>query len=308
MIKKDVISINELTKEDIEYIINVAHNFESDDNKHTYLQGKILANVFYETSTRTKLSFNVAMKRLGGNVIGFSHFKNSSFIKGESFYDTLKIIEGYCDIIAIRAPWEGAARYASEITNIPVINAGDGSNQHPTQTLLDLYTIRKSQSKIDGLKIALVGDLKYGRTVHSLAKALRLFDVKLYLVSPKELEMPQEYKDEMAEHGIEYSEHREYESIIDEIDIMYVTRIQKERFPDINDYNKVKNSFMVRKAQLDNVKSNFRILHPLPRVNEIHTDVDETDYAIYFEQAKNGVTIREALIYILLMGKKDASN
>jgi aspartate carbamoyltransferase catalytic subunit len=298
---KDIISMADFNKDEINYILDYAAKLESDPDKFSYMQGKILATVFYETSTRTKISFNVAMKRLGGNVIGFSHFKNASFLKGESFYDTMKILEGYSDIMAIRAPWEGAARYAGEICKIPVINAGDGSNQHPTQTLLDLYTIKQTQGKLDNLKVAMVGDLKYGRTVHSLLTGLSLYDnVELYFVSPKMLSLPDQYLQLLDARSTNYHVLDNYQDIINEVDILYVTRLQRERFPDDMEFNKVRECFVINTCDIENVKDTMRILHPLPRVGEIHPDVDKSKHAFYFEQAENGVIIREALIKILM--------
>ena len=300
MDKKDVISVKDFSRQEIISILDTAKKLAGDPQKHTYLQGKILATVFYETSTRTKISFNVAMKRLGGNVIGFSHIKNSSFIKGESFYDTMKILEGYSDIIALRAPWEGAARYAGEIVSIPVINAGDGANQHPTQTLLDLYSIRETQQTLDSLNIGIMGDLKYGRTVHSLLMALCHFDCRVSLISPPSLRLPAQFKRYLSDRGVHFEELDDFRDQINDLDILYVTRVQKERFGDEKEYKKVSNAYHLQKSDIHDVKKNFRILHPLPRVDEINQDVDSTIHAAYFEQARHGVTVREALIYLLL--------
>lgn len=300
MDKKDVISVKDFSRQEIIGILDTAKNLAVDPKKHTYLQGKILATVFYETSTRTKISFNVAMKRLGGNVIGFSHIKNSSFIKGESFYDTMKILEGYSDIIALRAPWEGAARYAGEIVTVPVINAGDGANQHPTQTLLDLYSIRETQNTLDSLKIGIMGDLKYGRTVHSLLMALCHFNCKITLISPPSLQLPRQFKRYLSDRQIHFEELEDFRNQINDLDILYVTRVQKERFGDEKEYKKVSSAYHLQKSDLTEVKANFRILHPLPRVDEINQDVDSTIHAAYFEQARFGVTVREAIIYLLL--------
>lgn len=302
---KDIISIKDLSRDEIVHILDTADALLNDQTKHETMRGKILATVFYETSTRTKISFNVAMKRLGGNVIGFSHLKNSSFLKGESFYDTLKILEGYCDIMALRAPWEGAARYAGEIVNVPVINAGDGANQHPTQTLLDLYTIRRTQGSLDNLKIGLLGDLKYGRTVHSLLLGLGLFNVELYLISPTQLEIPNRYKRYLEDRNLRYQQLNDFREVIKELDILYVTRVQKERFADEIEYAQLKDSYILTSAELSDVKDNLKILHPLPRVNEIAVDVDESPHAAYFEQAKYGVNVREALIYLLMGSRRE---
>jgi aspartate carbamoyltransferase catalytic subunit len=299
--RKDIVSIRDFDKEEILDVLDVAKTLSSATDKHSYLHGKILATVFYEPSTRTKISFNVAMKRLGGNVMGFSHFKNSSFLKGESFYDTMRILEGYCDIMALRAPWEGAARYAGEILKLPVINAGDGSNQHPTQTLLDLYTIRETQGRLDGLTIGMLGDLKFGRTVHSLIEGLSFFGgIRFVFISPPSLKVPSRYLRELDDKGIPYQEVESYQDQLKDFDILYVTRVQKERFVDEADFNSVKNAYRVKLQDLDEVQSHFRILHPLPRVQEIDRNVDASPFAAYFEQAKNGVLIREALIWMLL--------
>lgn len=302
---KDVISIKDLSRNEIVHILDTTDSLMHDQSKHETMRGKILATVFYETSTRTKISFNVAMKRLGGNVIGFSHLKNSSFLKGESFYDTLKILEGYCDIMALRAPWEGSARYASEIVKVPVINAGDGANQHPTQTLLDLYTIRRTQGRLDNLKIGLLGDLKYGRTVHSLLLGLGLFNVELYLISPLQLKIPNRYQRYIESRDIPYQQLSDFREVLPELDILYVTRVQKERFADEIEYAQLKDSYVLTNAELSEVKDNFRILHPLPRVNEISVDVDDSPHAAYFEQARYGVNVREALIYLLLSSGRE---
>jgi aspartate carbamoyltransferase catalytic subunit len=297
-----MVSIPELSRDDILHILNTTDRLSQDPERHNIMRGKILATVFYESSTRTKISFNVAMKRLGGNVIGFSHFKNSSFLKGESFYDTLRILEGYCDIMALRAPWEGSARYASEVVNVPVINAGDGSNQHPTQTLLDLYTIRQTQGRLDKLKIGMLGDLKYGRTVHSLLMGLAQFDVELTLISPESLRVPKRYFSALNKAGIPYREITDYHDVLPELDVLYVTRIQKERFVDQLEYSRVQSAYRLALKDLKGVRDNFRIMHPLPRVDEISRDIDSTPYAVYFQQAKNGVAVREALIALLAGG------
>jgi len=301
---KDIISINDFSREEILHIIQTAAQLEQDGQKHDYLRGKILATVFYETSTRTKISFNVAMKRLGGNVIGFSHLKNSSFLKGESFSDTLRILEGYCDIMTLRAPWEGSARYAGEIVDVPVINAGDGSNQHPTQTLLDLYTVMQTQGRLDHLRIGMLGDLKYGRTVHSLLMGLSHFNVELFFISHPTLSVPKRYLRHLESKGIRYHILENYPQIIDELDILYVTRVQKERFPDEKEYSQVRGLYQLSRKDISSVRENFKIMHPLPRVDEINPDVDDSEHAVYFQQAKNGVVVREALIYLLLGGEK----
>lgn len=294
--KKDIISIREFSKKELLYLIELAKKIESSDNSDL-LKGKILTTLFYEPSTRTKLSFESAMKRLGGKVIGFSNPKASSAAKGETLYDTTKMVEGYSDVIVIRHPVEGAARLVAESSNVPVINAGDGANQHPTQTLLDLFTIVKSKGKLDNLTITMVGDLKYGRTVHSLACALSHFDVKLIFVSPDILKMPKDLLDELT---VPYEETSDLQEAIDKSDIVYMTRIQKERFPDPIEYEKVKGVYVLKKKMLKNAKPDVKIMHPLPRVDEIATDVDSTENAIYFEQAHNGAIMRQALLALLL--------
>jgi len=296
---KDIISINELSNQDIIKVLETAKQLEKKP-KPTILTGKVLATLFFEPSTRTRLSFESAMSRLGGKVIGFADSKVSSAAKGESLHDTIKVVEKYADVIVIRHPLDGSARVAAEATEIPIINAGDGANQHPTQTLLDLYTIKKTQGRITKLKVAMVGDLKYGRTVHSLAIALSRFDCKLYFVSPEQLKMPEEIIEELKEKKIEHSEHKLIEEVIKKVDILYLTRIQKERFPDVEEYEKVKNAYVLKEEMLEGVKPNLKIMHPLPRVNEISIEVDESRHANYFEQSGNGVPVRQALLALVL--------
>ena len=298
-LKKDLISIKDLSKEELLFLINTAETMEQEDCSEL-LRGRILATLFFEPSTRTRLSFESAMKRLGGSVIGFADPKVTSSQKGESLADTIKMIEGYADIIVMRHPIEGSARLGAETAKIPVINGGDGANQHPTQTIVDLFTIKKTQGKLDELHIAMIGDLKFGRTVHSLAIALSHFKVKLYFVSPESLRMPEHILEALRKNNILFSEHEKLEDIIPLVDIMYVTRIQKERFPDIMEYEKVKNAYIIKKETIQRAKLNMKILHPLPRVNEIHTDVDETPHAYYFQQAHNGVLVRMALLAIMI--------
>jgi aspartate carbamoyltransferase catalytic subunit len=260
----------------------------------------VMAAVFYEASTRTRMSFESAMKRLGGEVIGMVGTSGTSVEKGETLADTAKIIARYSDIIVMRHPLEGAARYVSEQVNIPVVNAGDGANQHPTQSLLDLYTILKAQGSLEGLKLALVGDLKYGRTVHSLAYALAPFNPEFHFVSPKSLAMPSHILNDLKNRNIQFKETTKLDKIVNDIDIMYVTRIQRERFPDYEEYEKVKNAYIITADLLKNAKDNMKVMHPLPRVNEITTDVDSTKYAYYFDQAENGVYMRQAILATLL--------
>lgn len=300
---RDVISIRDFSKKDIEHILKTAEKLENELKKRgalDYAKGKILATLFFEPSTRTRLSFESAMHRLGGNVIGFAEASTSSVKKGESLRDTIKTVEQYSDVIVIRHPKEGAARLAAEVAEIPVINAGDGSNQHPTQTLLDLYTIKKEFGGIDGLKIGLLGDLKYGRTVHSLSEALAFYDIELYLISPELLKMPRHIIEELREKGVKIYETSDLEKVIGELDLLYVTRIQKERFPDEQEYLKVKGSYVIDCALLARAKEGLKIMHPLPRVDEIHPEVDKSKHAIYFRQVFSGVPVRMALLGLTL--------
>jgi len=300
---RDVISIRDFSKKDIEHVLKTAEKLENELKKRgalDYAKGKILATLFFEPSTRTRLSFESAMHRLGGNVIGFAEASTSSVKKGESLRDTIKTVEQYSDVIVIRHPKEGAARLAAEVAEIPVINAGDGSNQHPTQTLLDLYTIKKEFGGIDGLKIGLLGDLKYGRTVHSLSEALAFYDIELYLISPELLKMPRHIIEELREKGVKIYETSDLEKVIGELDLLYVTRIQKERFPDEQEYLKVKGSYVIDCALLARAKEGLKIMHPLPRVDEIHPEVDKSKHAIYFRQVFSGVPVRMALLGLTL--------
>ncbi|MBO5874705.1 MAG: aspartate carbamoyltransferase [Rikenellaceae bacterium] len=300
--KKSLVSIGDFSKEEILKIMELAADFEANPNQRILL-GKVIASLFFEPSTRTRLSFESAINRLGGRVIGFSEASNTSISKGESFHDTISIISNYCDMIVMRHYLEGAARYASEVAKVPVVNAGDGANQHPSQTLLDLYSIMKTQGTLDGLHIMMVGDLKYGRTVHSLLQAMSHFGAKFTFVSPVELALPQEYKDYLNEKGLEFVETQDFNKYINEVDIIYMTRVQRERFSDLMEYERVKNAYILRNSMLDNTKENMRILHPLPRVNEIATDVDANPKAYYFQQTENGVYTRMAIITYLLGAK-----
>ncbi len=294
--KKDLISITDYTKEEYLRIMELAADFEKNPNQKL-LDGKVVASLFFEPSTRTRLSFETAINRLGGRIIGFSDSSSSSVTKGETLHDTIRMVSNYADLIVMRHPLEGSARYASEISSVPIINAGDGANQHPTQTLLDMYSIIKTQKTLDNLNIFMVGDLKYGRTVHSLLMAMSQFENPIFnFIAPDELQMPEEYKIYLRDKGIRYFEHREFTDIISEADIVYMTRVQKERFSDPIEYEQVKNVYILRNSMLKNTKPNMRILHPLPRVNEIHPDVDQNEKAYYFEQARNGVYAREAII------------
>ncbi|MBR6495609.1 MAG: aspartate carbamoyltransferase [Rikenellaceae bacterium] len=300
--KKSLVSIGDFSKEEILKIMELAADFEANPNQRILL-GKVIASLFFEPSTRTRLSFESAINRLGGRVIGFSEASNTSISKGESFHDTISIISNYCDMIVMRHYLEGAARYASEVAKVPVVNAGDGANQHPSQTLLDLYSIMKTQGTLDGLHIMMVGDLKYGRTVHSLLQAMSHFGAKFTFVSPVELALPQEYKDYLNEKGLEFVETQDFNKYINEVDIIYMTRVQRERFSDLMEYERVKNAYILRNSMLDNTKDNMRILHPLPRVNEIATDVDANPKAYYFQQTETGVYTRMAIITYLLGAK-----
>lgn len=297
---KSLVSIADYSKEKILQILDKAAKFEENPNQRI-LQGKVVATLFFEPSTRTRLSFETAVNRLGGRIIGFSDASTTSGTKGETLKDTIIMVSNYADLIVMRNPIEGAARYASEVSSVPVINAGDGANQHPTQTMLDLYSIKKTQGRLENLKICMVGDLKYGRTVHSLIQAMSHFNPTFSFIAPKELELPEEYKRFCKEHNIPFEEHTELnEANIADADILYMTRVQKERFTDLFEYEKVKDVYTLRNKLLENTKPNLRILHPLPRVNEIDYDVDNNEKAYYFQQAKNGVYARQAVICDLL--------
>ena len=288
-------TIADLSKDEIEYLIQLVSEFEKHPNREL-LKGKIVATLFYEPSTRTRLSFETAANRLGAKVIGFSDAKASSVSKGETLKDTILMVSNYADVIAMRHYIEGAAQYASEVAPVPIINAGDGAHMHPSQCLLDLYSIYKTQGTLENLSIYLVGDLKYGRTVHSLITAMRHFNPTFHFIAPKELAMPAEYKLYCKEHGIKYFEHTAFnEKVIADADILYMTRVQKERFSDLMEYERVKNVYILRRDMLRNAKDNMKIMHPLPRVNEIAYDVDDDPHAYYIQQAKNGLYAREAI-------------
>jgi aspartate carbamoyltransferase catalytic subunit len=295
---RDIVSISDFTKEDLLYVLEVARKMETD--KPGLLAGKILATLFFEPSTRTRLSFESAMYRLGGTVIGFSDEKVSSVKKGETIWDTVKMAESYSDVIVIRSPIEGSARLAAEAASVPIINGGDGANQHPTQTMLDLYTIQKAKKKIDGLKVGFLGDLKYGRTVHSLAMALSHWKVDMYFIAPDALQMPDHYLKDLAEKEIECFKTGDVFAVSDRLDVLYVTRIQGERFPDPMEYERYKNAYCLDNSLLNHIKKDLRIMHPLPRVGEISAELDTTEHAVYFEQAGNGVTVRKALLALVL--------
>ena len=294
--KRSFVTIANLSREKLLYLISMAQEFEKRPNRKI-LDGRVVATLFFEPSTRTRLSFETAANRLGARVIGFTDPKVTSSTKGETLKDTIMMVSNYADVIVIRHYLEGAARYASEVSPVPVVNAGDGANQHPSQTLLDLYSINKTQGKLDDLHILLVGDLKYGRTVHSLIMAMRHFNPTFHFIAPEELSMPEELKAYCREQGIKYEEQTDFnEEVIAKADIIYMTRVQRERFTDLMEYERVKDVYILRAAMLRNAKPNMKILHPMPRVNEIAYDVDDDPHAYYFEQARNGLYAREAII------------
>lgn len=296
MENKSLVSLAKYSKEKILYLLDMASRFEKNPNRKL-LENKIVATLFFEPSTRTRLSFETAANRLGARIIGFTDPKVTSSSKGETLKDTIRMVSNYADIIVMRHFLEGAARFASEVTEIPIVNAGDGANQHPSQTMLDLYSIRKTQGTLENLNIYLVGDLKFGRTVHSLITAMRHFNPTFHFISPEELKMPEEYKIFCKENHIRYFEHNTFnEQTIADADILYITRVQGERFTDLLEYERVKNAYTLRNQMLENTKPNLRILHPLPRVKEISYDVDDNPKAYYFEQALNGVYARQAIL------------
>jgi len=297
---RDIISIKDFSREEINHVFKIAKSMEPlASTGSRMLKGKILATLFYEASTRTRLSFESAMQRLGGSTIGFAEAEIASVKKGENLADTVRTVENYADVIALRHPLEGAARLAAEFSRVPILNAGSGAEEHPTQALLDLYTIVKERGKIDGLKIALAGDLRYGRTVHSLAYALSLYDIELFLVSPETLKMRREVLQTIKER-ISVTEKTSLEKIVPLVDVLYVTRIQKERFPDPAEYAKVKGSYRVDLQSLSEAKKELIIMHPLPRVDEIAAEVDATPFARYFPQVGNGIVVRMALLALIL--------
>ncbi|NLD21501.1 MAG: aspartate carbamoyltransferase [Bacteroidales bacterium] len=296
---KSLISIHDFSKEEILHILDIASEMEKNKSQKI-LDGKVVACLFFEPSTRTRLSFETAANRLGARVIGFSDVGNTSISKGESFKDTIKMVSNYVDMIIMRHPLEGAARYATEVCDLPIVNAGDGANQHPSQTLLDLYTIRQTQGSLQNMTINMVGDLKYGRTVHSLLQAMSHFEPKFIFTAPYELQLPSEYQTFLTEKGIEYTETQSLTEYLDVCDILYMTRVQQERFNDPMEYEKVKDVYRLNAKMLTNVRKNMKILHPLPRINEIALDVDDTPYAYYFKQAENGMYVRMAIIAYLL--------
>lgn len=299
MKNKSLVSITDFSRDDYLKVLKTAAEFEKSSYQNV-LNGRVIATLFFEPSTRTRLSFESAINRLGGRVIGFSDSSSSSVTKGETMYDTIRVVSNYAEMIVMRHPLEGSARFASEISPLPIINAGDGANQHPTQTLLDLYSIQKTQGKLTNLNVSMVGDLKYGRTVHSLLMALSEFNASFYFVSPDELKMPDEYKHHLDKLGLKYYESRDLNETIDQVDIIYMTRVQKERFSDPIEYEKTKNAYILKNQMLEGTKENMRVLHPLPRVSEIDANVDKNQKAYYFQQTENGVYVRQAIISLIL--------
>jgi aspartate carbamoyltransferase catalytic subunit len=297
---RDIISIKDFTRDEIDYVLKIAGAMEPIAKSGSdMLHGKTLATLFFEPSTRTRLSFEAAMHKLGGTAIGFAEPERASIKKGENLADTVRVVENYADVIALRHPLEGAARLAAEFAQVPIINAGSGAEEHPTQALLDLYTILKEKNRIDGLNVALMGDLRYGRTVHSLAYALSLYDVKLYLVSPELLRMRREVLDAIKEK-VSVAEKTGIKEVLPETDVLYVTRIQEERFPDPAEYAKVRGTYKIGLDTLKDAKEDLIIMHPLPRVDEIDDEVDETPHARYFQQVWNGTVMRMALLALIL--------
>lgn len=301
---RDIVSIKDFSKDEILQVLDKAADIEKNRSKHSeLLRGKVMAALFFEPSTRTRLSFEAAMHRLGGSVIGFSEPSMTSIAKGETFEDTMRIIDGYCDVIAIRHPEIGSAKKAADIVRNPVINAGDGAHEHPTQTFTDLYTIRKSCGRLDNLTVGFLGDLKYGRTVHSLAYALSHFNATIYFISPKSLKMPDEDLKELNKRKVTYHEEEDLLKVSNKLDVLYVTRIQKERFLNPEDYHSVKGVYKLDPSFLKHTKPELKILHPLPRIDEINPQLDKAPQSIYFEQAHNGVPVRMALLAMVLGGK-----
>jgi len=296
---KSLLSIQDFSKQEILHVLEAAKEFEK-NREQDFLRGKVIACLFFEPSTRTRLSFEAAINRLGARVIGFPDNKNTSQSKGETLEDTIKIVSNYVDMIVMRHPMEGAAAVAASVSPVPVINAGDGANQHPTQTLLDMYTILQTQGRLDGLTINMVGDLRYGRTVHSLSQAMSDFDPKFIFTAPEELRMPRKYLEEFNAKGVPFVETASLEEHLNDCDILYMTRVQQERFPTREDYERVKDTYELTASMLSGVRPNMKVLHPLPRITEIAADVDDTPYAYYFQQAGNGMYVRMAVISYLL--------
>jgi aspartate carbamoyltransferase catalytic subunit len=301
---RSIISIQDFTKEEINHILKISQTMEPiAKTGNSTLKGKVLATLFFEPSTRTRLSFEAAMQKLGGTTIGFNDAETSSSKNGETFVDTIRTVENYADVIALRHSLEGAAVVAKECAKVPIINSGTGAQEHPTQALIDLYTIQKEKNQIDNLKIAIIGDLRYGRTVHSLARALTNYNVELFLVSPEALRIQENILKEIK-NKISVTEKQTLEEIIPEIDVLYVTRIQRERFPDPTEYAKLKGTYRLDQKTLTNAKKNMIILHPLPRVDEIAPEIDQTPHARYFQQVGNGLYVRMAILSLLLGATK----
>ncbi|SMF28240.1 aspartate carbamoyltransferase [Pseudogulbenkiania subflava] len=296
--RKHIISIPDFTREELELVVETAGRLKAAP-RHDLLAGKVVASCFFEPSTRTRLSFETSIQRLGGTVIGFADGANTSAKKGETLADTIRIISSYTDAVVMRHPQEGAARLASEFSAVPVINGGDGANQHPSQTLLDLFTIKESQGRLENLALAFVGDLKYGRTVHSLTQALSLFNCHFYFVAPEVLAMPDYICEELDERGISYTLASSLEEVIPQVDILYMTRIQRERF-DEAEFKQIQGQYILKAEMLNHARPNMKVMHPLPRVDEIEVAVDDTPHAYYFEQARNGVFARQALLALVL--------
>lgn len=296
--RKHILSIPDFSREELELVVDTAGRLKREP-RTDLLAGRLVGSCFFEPSTRTRLSFETAVQRLGGSIIGFADGGNTSAKKGETLADSIKIIGSYTDAVVMRHPKEGAARLASEFSAVPIINGGDGANQHPTQTLLDLFTIQETQGRLQGLSVAFVGDLKYGRTVHSLAQALSLFGARFYFVAPEQLAMPDYLCEELDDKGIEYTIVSSLEEVIPHVDILYMTRVQRERF-DEAEFKTIQGKYVLRAEMLEGARPTMKILHPLPRVDEIATDVDATPHAYYFEQARNGVYARQALLALVL--------
>jgi len=298
-----LITMDDLSNDEIQEVLETAERLLPVARGETYLpllQGRILGNLFFEPSTRTRMSFETAMKRLGGDVVNLGAVASSSVVKGETLYDTIRMVDGYTDVIAIRHPRQGAAQYAADAADVPIANGGDGAGHHPTQTMLDLFTISQAHGRLNGLRVVLAGDLRYGRTVHSLAHALVRFDCELVFASPSSLRMPEEITSDLQKHGANIIESEDLLNHIDDADVLYMTRIQRERFPDEEEYKKVSGSFKLTARDLANAKQELIVMHPLPRVDEISPDVDATRHARYFEQAFNGVVTRMALLCKML--------
>ncbi len=299
MKNKNLVSITDFSKEEYLRILELAAEFEANP-RQDILKGYVISTLFFEPSTRTRLSFETAINALGGRVIGFSDSGATSASKGETLHDTIKMVSNYADLIVMRHPLEGSARLASEVSSVPIVNAGDGANQHPSQTLLDMYSMLKTQGTLENLKIFMVGDLKYGRTVHSLLQAMSEFNTTFHFISPDELKMPISYKLYLEKKNLQYYERSDLTENLHEADIIYMTRVQQERFTDPIEYERVKNAYILQRDMLKGCKKSMKVLHPLPRVNEIHTDVDASPHAYYFDQARNGVFVRMAIISSIL--------